>query len=58
MKPRHDYICGFKGIRLWGERYTFMGRKVYVYGEKGIRLWGKGIRLWGTPLKPYLLQVS
>ena len=25
MRPRHTYVCGFKGVGLWGERCRFMG---------------------------------
>ena len=35
MRPRHIYVCGFKGGRLWDERWTFMGWKMM----KGGRLW-------------------
>ena len=24
MRPRYTYVCGFKGIGLWYERYRFM----------------------------------
>ena len=24
INPRHTYVCGFKGIGLWYERYRFM----------------------------------
>jgi len=33
------YVHGMKGVRLWDERCTPMGRKVYAYGMKGVRLW-------------------
>ena len=25
LRPCHIYVCGFKGGRLWDERWTFMG---------------------------------